>query len=58
MIASRFLDYLYRVESRQPGTQGGGKSSWFSLRSGEGGNSGFRFLRRISAFTSMNVKLL
>lgn len=33
------LDYLYRVESKQPGTEGGGRSSWLVLRSGEGGRS-------------------
>ena len=38
-ISVLFVDYLYRVESKQPGTKGGGKSSWFNVRSGEGGKN-------------------
>ncbi|XP_028396319.1 LOW QUALITY PROTEIN: usherin-like [Dendronephthya gigantea] len=39
---SSFTDYLYRVESKQPGTEGGGASSWFVLRSGEGAPEFYR----------------
>lgn len=37
LVLQFLTDYLYRVESKQPGTEGGGKSPWLAVRSGEGG---------------------